>query len=51
MQTSPVYTAAIQETGVEKGIGLRFPRFLRIREDKKPHEATDSTQIYEAFKN
>ncbi len=40
--TSSVHTAALKEG---KGLALRFPRFLRWREDKSPEEATTVNEI------
>lgn len=37
---SPTYTAAIGLVSDEKGLSLRFPRFLRKREDKGLDEAS-----------
>lgn len=37
---SPTYTAAIGLVSDERGLSLRFPRFLKVREDKSIEEAT-----------
>lgn len=37
---SPVYTAAIGLVSDERGLSMRFPRFLRTREDKSLEEAS-----------
>jgi len=39
---SPVYTAAIGLVSDERGLSLRFPRFLKKREDKGVDEASTS---------
>lgn len=39
---SPVYTAAIGLVSEDRGLSLRFPRFLRKREDKGVDEASTS---------
>ena len=52
IQISPVYKSAKSELKDElgKGLGLRFPRFVRWRKDKNPISATDSRFIYEIYK-
>lgn len=39
---SPTYTAAIGLVSEERGLSLRFPRFLRVRDDKSIDEASTS---------
>ena len=47
---SPVHQAAKGLVAADKGIALRFPRFLRVRTDKKPYQATSSDTILELYR-
>lgn len=47
---SPVYNAGATYMGGERGLSLRFPRFIRVREDKGVDEATTSEELSEMFR-
>ncbi|KAL1622207.1 hypothetical protein SLS56_008879 [Neofusicoccum ribis] len=47
---SPTYTAAIGLVNEERGLSLRFPRFLRVREDKSIDEASTSDFLAELYR-
>jgi DNA ligase 1 len=52
LSKSSAHRGAVGKTGEPgRGIGLRFPRFERIRDDKRPDQATSSEQVLDIYYN
>ncbi|KAF8316367.1 ATP-dependent DNA ligase [Clavulina sp. PMI_390] len=47
---SPVSVAALGEVSADRGLSARFPRFLKVREDKRIEDATPATMLAQLWR-
>jgi len=47
---SPTYHVAMDQIKKNSGLSIRFPRFIQIREDKNPEDATTTKEIIDLYR-
>jgi len=47
---SPIHTCGLDRVRAGVGVSIRFPRFIRWRDDKRPEDATTEDEIVEMYR-